>query len=98
MHEDTSDIEFESRQSLTEHLRSAGPMAGEAWLWCLHCRRFFQAKHLRIDFLGNRQQCPFDDCGAAGLDVDIYKWDDWAAGNRRWPANESKLRHGMRSP
>jgi hypothetical protein len=44
--------------------------------------------------LGNRQRCPFDECGAAGLGIDIYHWDDWA--ERAWPTHQ-QLRHGMRS-
>ena len=68
----------------------------EVWLWCLHCERFFQAKHLEIDFLGNRGQCPF--CNAAGLSVDIHHWDSFGVNNPRWPTSIAELRYGMRVP
>ena len=77
-------------------LARAGDAAGEVWLWCLHCARFFQAKHLKLDFLGNWQQCPFDDCGAAGLDVDILTWDAYKLEDLRWPRSVDDLRFGMR--
>lgn len=72
---------------------------GQFWLHCLHCNRFFQAKDLRIDFIGNRQGCAFADCGAAGFDVDIHPWDTWR-NNRdpRWPASPDQLRRGMEAP
>jgi hypothetical protein len=91
MNTEASDIEFED-DPLSEQRMQQEP---ETWLWCLHCRRFFQAKHLVIDFLGNRQQCPFEECGAAGLGVDIYRWDDWA--ERGWPATHQQLHFGMHS-
>jgi hypothetical protein len=68
----------------------------EVWLWCLHCERFFQVKHLKIDFLGHRGECPF--CGAAGLSVDIHHWDSFGTDNPRWPSGISELSYGMRSP
>jgi len=70
----------------------------ECWLMCLHCNRFFQVKHLQVDFLGNRQQCPFLDCGAAGFDVDIHLWDTWRQkGRPGWPT-EDQLVFGMEAP
>ncbi len=72
---------------------------GEAWLSCLHCYRFFQAKDLRPGFDGRPAVCPFPDCGAAGLDIDIHAWD--AFRNNRdpnWPASTDELRHGMKVP
>lgn len=73
--------------------------SGSVWLYCLHCNRFFQARRLREDFLGNRQGCAFAACGAAGLDVDILRWDAFR-NNRdpRWPASPDELRHGMQAP
>ena len=88
----TEETDLFEDDSLSEQRLEHEP---ETWLWCLHCRRFFQAKHLKIDFLGNRQRCPFDDCCAAGLSIDIYRWDDWAVGG--WPTSHRQLRYGMRS-
>jgi hypothetical protein len=83
--------------STETRLALAGDQAGEQWLWCLHCERFFQAKHLKLDFLGNYGQCPFDDCGAAGLDIDIFAWDE-CRDDPEWPTSEEQLSHGMRFP
>jgi hypothetical protein len=83
--------------STETRLALAGDQAGEQWLWCLHCERFFQAKHLKLDFLGNYGQCPFDDCGAAGLDIDIYAWDE-CHDDPEWPISVEELSHGLRFP
>ncbi len=42
-------------------------------LWCLHCRHCFTAGELRVDFLGEREQCAH--CAAAGLGIDIFVWE-----------------------
>jgi hypothetical protein len=63
----------------------------EAWLWCLHCNRFFQKRRLRRDFLGNRERCAF--CEAAGFGVDIHVWDTFRRDD--WPASPRELRHGL---
>jgi hypothetical protein len=76
-------------------LARAGDKGGEVWLWCLHCERFFQAKDLKLDFIGNWQRCPFDDCGAAGLDVDILVWDAYKSEDTSWPGSEDELHHGL---
>lgn len=72
----------------------------EQWLWCLHCERFFQAKDLRPDDVGGRQACAFEDCDGAGLEVDIYTWDDWARQNEltHWPKSTAELHKGQRCP
>ena len=88
----------ESHGSALATLARAGEQAGEVWLWCLHCERFFQAKDLKLDFLGNWQRCPFDDCGAAGLDVDILVWDAYRGIDSRWPGSEQELRFGLQIP
>lgn len=45
--------------------------AGEdAWLWCLHCNRCFQVRHLQPGDVGDRDRCPF--CEAAGVGLDIF--------------------------
>jgi hypothetical protein len=76
--------------------RSPSPL--DRWLWCLHCERFFQVRHLRFDLL-RIERCPFDDCIGAGLDQDLFLWDDWRQpGDPRWPDDESELELGMRSP
>jgi hypothetical protein len=67
------------------------PKTPDDWYWCLHCNRFFQARSLRIDFQGHREQCAF--CGAAGLGVDIWPWDAWRSAS--WPSDTSELHHGM---
>lgn len=72
--------------------RSSAPE--EEWLWCIFCERFFQAKHLRIDYLGNRQGCTFCEC--AGFDCAIFKWDTFRESeNPAWPASAADLKHGM---
>ena len=68
----------------------------DVWLWCMHCYRFFQVKHLVIDYLGNRQGCPL--CGAAGLSVDIFLWNTEAINDPGWPKSIEELHFGMRSP
>lgn len=88
----------ESHASALATLARAKEQAGAVWLWCLHCQRFFQAKDLKLDFLGNWQRCPFDDCGAAGLDVDILVWDACRDGDPRWPGSEQELRLGLQIP
>jgi hypothetical protein len=79
------DDEGSAPKSELEHARPS------SWLWCLHCHRFFQHRRLRVDWLGNRQQCAF--CDAAGLDVDIFRWD--AFRGESWPATANELRHGL---
>lgn len=79
-----------------EKLIERAEQPDEVWLWCLHCDRFFQVKHLMVDFLGNRQGCPF--CGAAGLSVDIHHWDSFGRDNPRWPSSIDELRYGMQAP
>lgn len=68
----------------------------DVWLWCLHCERFFQVKHLAVDRPGSREACPF--CGAAGFSLDIFLWNTEAIDNPRWPKSIDELRYGMRSP
>ncbi len=70
------------------------------WLWCLHCERFFQAKDLRPDDCGGKQACAFEDCDGAGLDVDIYDWNDWAKQNdlKHWPGSTGALKKGLKCP
>jgi hypothetical protein len=95
------DLNFEDviheYDSVYTTLGRAGDRAGEEWLWCLHCCRFFQAKHLRYDRFGAWQQCPFDDCGAAGFDVDILPWNNGAY-EPGWPASPDELWHGREYP
>jgi hypothetical protein len=78
-------------------LAKAGAEAGQVWLWCLHCARFFQAKDLKLDFLGNWQRCPFDDCGAAGFDVDILLWNNGQF-DPNWPRSTEELSFGLEYP
>lgn len=73
--------------------KSASP--DEEWLWCIFCERFFQAKHLRIDYQGNRQGCAF--CACAGFDCAIFQWDTFREeDDPTWPCSVSELRHGLR--
>lgn len=88
----TDDDDFVISPSLYTLIEEAGDDAGEIWLWCLYCNRFFQAMHLRIDYLGNRQGCAF--CACAGFDVAIHPWDAFATDG--WPKDASELRHGMK--
>ncbi len=77
-----------------------GKLRPNDWLWCLHCERFFQAKDLRPDVVGGKQGCAFEDCDGAGLDVDIYDWDDWAEQNdlKHWPLSTGVLKKGLKCP
>ncbi len=81
-----------------DNVIARAPHPQETWLWCLHCERFFQVKDLVFD--GWRfERCPFEDCGAIGLDFDIFLWNDFRApGAGGWPTSEAELRFGMRSP
>ena len=76
-----------------EHVLDSSPNPDGVWLWCMHCNRFFQARHLRRDFLNNRQGCAF--CDAAGFDVDIHLWSTFGQGSPQWPRSEAELRHGL---
>jgi hypothetical protein len=67
----------------------------EEWLWCIFCERFFQAKHVRIDYLGNRQGCAFCEC--AGFDCALFIWDTFREEDDPvWPQSMSELHHGLR--
>jgi hypothetical protein len=90
---DIEQFEMVISESLHEYLeRSANPR--EEWLWCIFCESFFQAKHLRIDYLGNLQGCAF--CGCAGFDCAIFKWDTFREeDDPLWPASVSDLTHGL---
>ena len=71
------------------------PAPDEEWLWCIFCERFFQAAHLRLDYLGNRQGCAFCEC--AGFDCAIFKWDTFREEDDvHWPATVAELHHGLR--
>ena len=64
----------------------------DEWLWCFYCERFFQARHLKVDFQSNREGCAF--CNCAGFDVAIFAWDAFAS-NEDWPKSEAELHHGL---
>jgi len=81
-------------ESLHDVLAEAGEGAGELWLWCIYCERFFQAKHLRTDYLGNRQGCAFCEC--AGFDVALHEWSTFADGDPAWPTSVEELHHGLK--
>jgi len=42
-------------------------------------------------------QCPFGDCGMAGLDIEILHWDTDLGIDASWPELDQQLRYGMRS-
>ena len=69
----------------------------DQWLWCLHCERFFQARHLKPDITGGNEGCAFDGCDGAGIDVDIFEWDSWAEQNdlSHWPKSIHELSYGL---
>jgi hypothetical protein len=93
-HADLEDFELVVLPSLREILEdSAAP--DDEWLWCIQCERFFQAKHLRIDHLGNRQGCAFCDC--AGFDCAVFPWDAFKdeSGGEVWPDSVKELAHGL---
>ena len=93
-HTDELGIEIEIVESVHRLLeRSVSP--DEEWLWCIFCEKFFQAKYLRIDYVGNRQGCAFCEC--AGFDCAIFKWDTFREeGDPCWPSSEEQLHHGIR--
>jgi len=68
----------------------------DEWLWCIFCERFFQARDLRVDYLGNRQGCAF--CGCAGFDCAIFRWDTFRDDDPEWPATTAGLHRGLRYP
>ena len=75
--------------------RSENP--GEHWLWCIFCEHFFQAKHLRIDFQGNREGCAF--CNCAGFHCAIFPWDAFKEDDDpAWPRSVAELSHGLKLP
>lgn len=49
--------------------RGYGP---EDTLWCLHCNRTFPGRDARPDPYFGREGCGYDDCDAAGFDIDIF--------------------------
>lgn len=73
-----------------DYLADAEP---SQWLWCSECDRFFQAEHLRLDPLGNRQGCPF--CVGNGFGIDIFAWNDSTRDD--WPSFSGELHHGARA-
>jgi len=100
-HEDEIELEDEYKIVIREPLEKTiarEKTPEEFWLWCLHCCRFFQVKHLRSDSRGNREVCPFLDCGAAGLGLDIFPWDAFRDKRIAQVSSFEDLRYGMRSP
>ena len=87
-------FELVIRPSLREILDES-PEPDDEWLWCIYCERFFQAKHLRVDYLGNPQGCAFCEC--AGFDCAIFPWDTFKdqSGGEVWPAAVEELAHGL---
>ena len=88
------EFEMVIRPSLRDTLESSSTPDAE-WLWCIYCERFFQAKHLRLDYLGNRQGCAFCEC--AGFDCAVFEWDAFRdeSGGEVWPASVEELAHGL---
>ena len=87
-------LEFEITESLHDTLAKC-ETPQDLWLWCIYCERFFQARHLKIDYLGNREGCAF--CTCAGFDCAIFKWDTFREPHdSSWPVSESVLSHGLR--
>jgi len=72
--------------------------ANDRWLWCLSCRSFFQAEHLRLDASGRREACAI--CGDSGFDELIFAWNSWSSGIEEipawWPQSADELHHGLR--
>lgn len=71
----------------------------DAWLWCLHCERFFQAREYAVKLgKGFGGRCPF--CGAAGIGLDVYFWDDWPKQHEEmwgfWPKSVAEISYGMK--
>jgi len=94
--EQTDEPPFEMQITESLHVtlaNSARP--DDLWLWCIYCERFFQARHVRVDYLGNRQGCAFCEC--AGFDVALFLWDTFREpDDPDWPASEAHLRHGLK--
>lgn len=94
MKDEQDDYGFIIVQPIEQVLKEAGADAPDVWLWCIECERFFQAKHLRVDYLGNRQGCAF--CRCAGFNVAIHLWDTFAEGSPHWPKDVKGLSYGMK--
>lgn len=96
------DTWFEALLEQTEptrlRLARSGKRAGQRWLWCIVCERFFQARELALDRHGGRERCPFEDCGAAGLDAHVFNWDMFRDTDPGWPRCEAELFRGRRHP
>lgn len=95
---DCYELEVEKRGGKKPVLYQGCLVDDDEWLWCLHCERFFQAKDYAQELgKGFGGKCPF--CGAAGLGIDVYFWDDWARQNpelwEHWPRSVSELSYGM---
>jgi hypothetical protein len=89
---DSFDVEAPSLRILEPLAEVIGREGSAHWLFCTYCERFFQAQHLRIDYLGNRQGCAF--CDSAGFGVAIFSWDTWRNPNEPWPASIAELHFG----
>ena len=72
----------------------------EAWLWCVRCERFFQAKDLKINNYGDLQGCGTPRCKGSGYKIDIFAWDAWASNSSdpddHWPKSVDELEKGMK--
>lgn len=74
-----------ARQHLTGMLYREGAN-NNTWLWCIHCYRLQQGRHLRAvlevfnlcgkEFRGEALYCHFEDCDGAGIGVDLWPCDD----------------------
>ncbi len=66
--------------------------AGECWLLCDLCRRFFQYKMTLSNGVGAHDACPFSDCRGAGIDCDLLLWDELREPeDPRWPRSIDDL-------
>jgi hypothetical protein len=72
-----------------------------AWMWCLHCYRIFQAKEMQDSNLSSdrffrKDACKYyERCGGCGLGCDIYVLGDDLSSNPL-PLDLASLKTGMR--
>jgi hypothetical protein len=90
------------RQMVNVSIDGAEPkyLEPEAWLWCIHCEKFFQVKELLDAEVGGKSKCPTKKCKGSGFGKDIFKWDAWAGAGasrlKNWPTSVEELKSGQK--
>jgi len=67
-------------------------ISADDWLYCFTCGRFFQAKDLKLDSIGKRQRCAFENCNSYGFGSSIYLWNSIRSQrsyfDKHWPKSK----------